>query len=176
VELSETDKRALKLGSVGVVLILAYAFVIDPWMDGWLAARSALKTERTRLDSITSGSSGLEAKRAGLVSIVPKLKMPDAEGVQGPLFRDKFNEQLKKAGINVTGLQYLQSSRSKQQGGHKVLRLQCRGKSKFAQVLDLLAGLNENPYLVGVEELQLKCNQKNREQIDMVLTVSTFVK
>jgi hypothetical protein len=161
---------------MGVVLILAYAFVIGPWVDDWLLARSALKTERARLDSIAPESSGLAAKQAGLVSVVPKLEMPQAESVQGPLFRGKFNEQLKKTGVNVTNLQFLQSAKSDQAGGYKNLRLQCRGRGKFAQVLDLLAGLNDNPYLVGVEELQLKCNQKDREQVDIVLTVSTFVK
>jgi len=166
----------LKLGGAGVALILAYAFVVGPWVDDWLLARSALKTERAKCDSIAPRSGVLAAKQAGLVSVVPKLEMPKAESVQGPLFRGKFNEQLKKAGISVTNLQFLQSARSKQAGGYKSLRLQCRGKGKFAQVLDLLAGLNDNPYLVGVEELQLKCNQKSREQIDIVLTVSTFVK
>jgi len=96
--------------------------------------------------------------------------------VQGPLFRGKFNEQLKKAGINVTSLQFLRSTRSKQASGYNTLRLQCRGKCKFNQMLDLLAGLNDNPYLVGIEELQVKCDTKKREQLDIVLTVSTSVK
>jgi hypothetical protein len=175
-KLSETDKRTLKLGGVGVVLILAYAFVVGPWIDDWLLTRSALKTERTRLDSIAPAGGVAAAKQAGLVSVVPKLEMPLAESVQGPLFRGRFNEQLKKAGVNVTSLQFLQSAKSKQASEYDILRLQCRGTCKFAQMLDLLAGLNENPYLVGVDELQLKCNQKSREQIDIVLTVSTFVK
>jgi hypothetical protein len=175
-KLSKPDKRTLKLGAVGLVVILAYAFVIDPWVGDWLSTRSALKTERAKLDSIAPKSSGLAAKQAGLVSIVPKLEMPQAESVQGPLFRGRFNEQLKKAGVNVTSLQFLQSAKSKQADGYKSLRLQCRGKGKFAQVLDLLAGLGDNPYLVGVEELQLKCDTKKREQMDVVLTLSTFVK
>jgi hypothetical protein len=175
-KLSEPDKRTLKLGGMGVVLILAYAFVIGPWVNDWILTRSSLKAERTRLDSIVPASGGPAAKQAGLVSVVPKLEMPEAESVQGPLFRGKFNEQLKKAGVNVTSLQFLQSAGSKQASGYKSLRLQCRGKGKFAQVLDLLAGLNDNPYLVGVEELQLKCNQKDRDQMDIVLTISTFVK
>jgi len=174
-KLSEPEKRTLKLGAAGLVVILAYAFVIDPWVGDWLSTRSALKTERAKLDSIVPKSSGLAAKQAGLLSVVPELEMPKAESVQGPLFRGRFNEQLKKAGINVTSLQFLQSA-SKQSSGYKSLRLQCRGKGKFAQVLDLLAGLGDNLYLVGVEELHLKCDTKKREQMDIVITVSTFVK
>lgn len=175
-KLSERDKRTLKFGGVGVAVILAFAFVISPWLDDWRLTRSALKLEHAKLDSIAPDKPDSAASQAGLLSIVPKLEMPKAESVQGPLFRGKFNEQLKKAGISVTNLQFLQSARSKQEGGYKSLRLQCRGKGKFAQVLDLLAGLNDNPYLVGIEELQVKCDTKKREQLDIVLTVSTSVK
>jgi len=175
-KLSERDKRTLKLGGVGVVSILAYAFVIGPWIDDWLLTRSALKTERIKLDSIAPKSDGSAAKQAGLISVVPKFEMPQAENVQGPLFRGKFNEQLKKAGINVTSLQFLRSTRPKQASGYNTLRLQCRGRCKFNQMLDLLAGLNDNPYMVGVEGLQVKCDTKKREQMDIVLTVSTSVK
>ncbi|MHC5059809.1 MAG: GspMb/PilO family protein [Planctomycetota bacterium] len=175
-KLSERDKRTLKLGAAGVVLILAYAFVIDPWVNDWLATRSALKVERAKLDSIAPGNSGMAARQAGLASIVPKFKMPQSENVQGPLFRGKFNEQLKKAGVNVSSLQFLRTAKSKQTSGYKTLRIQGRGKCKFEQLLNLLVGLNDNPCLVGVEELQLKCDTKNREQMDIVLTVSTFVK
>ncbi len=175
-KLSERDKRTLKLGAAGVVLILAYAFVIDPWVNDWIATRSALKVERAKLESISPGSSGLAAKQAGLASIVPKFEMPQSENVQGPLFWGKFNEQLKKAGVKVTGLQLLRASKSKQASGYNTLRIQSRGKCKFEQLLNLLIGLNDNPCLVGVEELQLKCDTKNREQMDIVLTVSTFVK
>jgi len=43
-------------------------------------------------------------------------------------------------------------------------------------VLDLLADLSNNAYFVGVEDVQLKANTKDRKQVDLVLTVSTFAK
>jgi hypothetical protein len=42
------------------------------------------------------------------------------------------------------------------------------------QVLDFLERLNENPYLVGVEELKIKCDPKKRGEVELDLTVSTF--
>jgi hypothetical protein len=62
------------------------------------------------------------------------------------------------------------------QVGYKLLRMKCSGKCRFTQVLDLLANLKDNPYLVGVEELRIRCDTKNSQQVDMDLTVSTFVK
>ena len=44
------------------------------------------------------------------------------------------------------------------------------------QMLNLLANLNSNPYLAGIEELNIKCGQKDRRQMDLVMTVSTFAK
>jgi succinate dehydrogenase flavin-adding protein (antitoxin of CptAB toxin-antitoxin module) len=43
-------------------------------------------------------------------------------------------------------------------------------------VLDFLAQLNENPYLVGIEELKIKCDPKKRGEVELDLTVSSFAK
>ena len=43
-------------------------------------------------------------------------------------------------------------------------------------MLDLLANLKENPYLVGVEELRMRIDKKKPQEVDLDLTVSTFVK
>jgi len=60
--------------------------------------------------------------------------------------------------------------------GYKLLRLKCSAKCNFRQALDLLARLKENPYLVGIEELKIACDQKNRQDVKLDLMISTFVK
>jgi len=110
-----------------------------------------------------------------LLSIVPAFEMPEKEETQRFLFRDKLNEQLKKAGIQNQPLQVASIGRSGQ-AGYRLLRLKCSAKCRFTQVLDLLASLKENPYLVGVEELRIKCDSKKPQEVDLDLTVSTFVK
>jgi len=57
-----------------------------------------------------------------------------------------------------------------------LLRLKCSAKCRFTQVLDLLANLKENPYLVGIEELRIRCDSKKPQEVDLDLTVSTFIK
>ncbi|MHC4206965.1 MAG: hypothetical protein ACYSTT_20100, partial [Planctomycetota bacterium] len=114
-----------------------------------------------------------KAKRAGLMSVVPVFEMPQVEEEQKFLFRDKLSEQLKKAGIKSKPLQ-VQPGRKSPQSGYKLLLVKCSATCKFTQVLDFLARLNENPYLVGIEELKIKCDPKKRGEVQLDFTASTF--
>ena len=56
---------------------------------------------------------------------------------------------------------------------YMLMNIQCKGKCQFAQVLDLLARLNENPYLVGIEAFKIKCDKNNPQDVELDMTVST---
>ena len=116
-----------------------------------------------------------ETHRKGLMAKVPTFEMPVEEEKQQFRFRDQFNEQLKKAGIKNDPLQIIPDRRSPI-SGYKSLHLSCTAKCKFSQALDLLAKLNENPYLVGVEEFRMKIDPKKRSEVELDITVSTFTK
>lgn len=168
--LNDKEKRTLKFGVVCAVATVAFAFGTK-WIGHWKQARGSLAGIRDKLDTINVS----DAKRAGLMSIVPVFEMPEKEEIQKFLFRDKFNEQLKKAGIKSEPLQILPAVKSPV-AGYKLLRVKCSAKCKFGQALDLLANLKENPYLVGIEEIKIECDQKKRQDVKLDLTVSTFVK
>jgi hypothetical protein len=168
--LSQREKRTIKIGAACAAVILVMMFGAE-WFDRWAQVKTSLRQMKAKLDLIDVD----EATQAGLMSIVPAFEMPQSEEKQQFLFRDKFNEQLKKAGIKSEPLQTLPIGRA-QQAGYKLLRLKSTGKGKFGQVLDLLAGLKENPYLVGIEEMRIQCDPKKREEVELELTVSTFVK
>jgi hypothetical protein len=168
--LSQTDKRALKIGAICAVGVVAFVFGTK-WLGHWAQARRSLAGVKAKLETIKTD----ETRQAGLASIVPVFEMPQKEETQKFLFRNKLNEQLKKAGINSKPLQVLAAGKAKQDG-FRLLRLKCNAKCRFGQLLDLLTRLNENPYLVGIEELRVKCDPKNREEIELDLTVSTFIR
>ena len=171
-KLSQKDIRALKIAAVAVVAILLLVFVTT-WFEHWVMVRKSLAGRQAMLKAIVPS----EAKRAGLRSIVPVFEMPKAEEKQKFLFRNKFKEQIKKAGIKSKPLQILSTGKSRSKTGYKLLRLKCSSeKCKFTQILDLLASLKENPYLVGVEELKIKCDPKKRNEFKLDLTVSAFAK
>jgi len=169
-KLSQKDLRILKIGAVCIAAIFVFVFASE-WFDRWSKARASLAAVKNKLELIDVD----KAKKAGLLSIVPVFEMPEKEETQRFLFRDKLNEQLKKAGIQNQPLQVASIGKSGQ-AGYRLLRLKCSAKCRFTQVLDLLANLKENPYLVGVEELRIRCDSKKPQEVDLDLTVSTFVK
>lgn len=169
-KLSEKDIRTLKIGGVCAAAILLLVFA-SMWFDHWSEARASLAQVEAKLDLIDVD----KAKQAGLLSIVPVFEMPQEEETQKFLFRNKLNEQLKKVGIKSKPLQVIAGGKSRQ-AGYQLLRLKCSAKCRFAQVLDLLAGLYENPYLVGIEEFRIRCDPKKPQEVELDLTVSTFVK
>lgn len=173
-KLGQREKRTLKIGVVCVAAVLVIGFAAK-WLEHWAQVRKSLYQIRAKLEAIRVD----EAKRADLLSIVPAFEMPQEEEKQKLLFRDKFNEQLKKLGIKTEPLQVLPVGKSRQLG-YKLLRLKCSAKCKFGQVLDLLASLKQNPYLVGVEEMRIQCDPKKprekREEVELDLTVSTLVR
>jgi hypothetical protein len=168
--LSQKEKRTLKFGAVCTVVIVSFAFGTK-WLDNWKQARSSRASITDNLEAINID----ETKQAGLMSIVPVFEMPEKEEKQKFLFRDKFNEQLRNARIKSEPLQVLPSIKSGV-AGYKLLRLKCSAKCSFGQALDLLANLKENPYLVGIEELKIECDQKKRQDVKLDLIISTFVK
>lgn len=175
-KLTEKDKHTIKRGGVIVAAILVVFMSID-FFENWGNIRRDLKEQKSRLESVTSGVSGKPgSKEAAVLSLVPKPVIPQAEKVQGPLFREKFYGQLKKCGIKAKSVIILPAAKRRKSSGAKLLRIQCQGQCELKQVFDLLACLNENPCFVGVEDIQLVTDSKDRNKVDMKLTVSTFVK
>jgi len=168
-----SQKRILMLGVAGAIAIVLIVFGTR-WLERWGKTRESLATMRAELKLV----GGDEAKQAGILSIVPVFEMPKAEAEQELLLRDKLNEQLKKAGIKSEPLQVLPSPAKQSQ--YKVLRLKCNAKCRFGQVLDLLAALKENPYLMSIEEMRIQCDTKQqpgqRQDVDLNLTLTTFAK
>jgi hypothetical protein len=169
-KLNKKDIRAIKIGAIGAAIIVVFVFG-SAGHEHWTKANADAAVLRTKLDTINTD----KAKQAGLMSIVPVFEMPQVEEEQKFLFRDKLSEQLQKAGIRNKPLQ-IQSGRKSPQSGYKLLLVKCNATCQFAQMLDFLSRLNENPYLVGIEEFKIKCDPKKRGEVELDFTVSTFAK
>jgi hypothetical protein len=170
-KLSQRDRRALKIGVISVAAILAFTFGIT-WLGHWSGVRKSIAAKKATLRSIQVNKN----EQGRLMSMVPVFEMPQDEEKQKFLFREKFHEQLKKVGFKGEPIRVLRAKKVQAGTGYRLLGLQTRGKCKFEQMLDLLTNLNENPYLVGIEELMMECDPKKRREFKLDLTVSTFVK
>jgi hypothetical protein len=175
-KLSEKDQKTLKVGSLLMAIILTFGGM-NILLKQYSETGKALDVARDKFNSVLPSEDGsLNPKQAGLYRIVPVFEVPKAEDVPGESFRQKFLEQLKKSGIKFTVFNLLPMSSKANASGFKTCKLHCKGKCNFAQTLDLLAGLYENPWFVGVEEFKIVCDPKKRSQMDLTLTVSTFIK
>ena len=169
-KLGKKDIRAIKLGVTCVVGIILF-LIGNNLYDRWTEAKAATTLLNNKLESIDVD----KAKRAGIVSIVPKFEMPKEEEEQKYLFMDKLTEQFKKAGIKNQPLEVVSTTSSKT-AGYKLLKMKCSATCKLTQVLDLLANMKDNPYLVGVEELRIRKDKKKPQDVSLDITVSTLVK
>lgn len=171
------DRRALLLGAVGLVLILLYWGVGLPLMEDWLQVRNTLNAYESKLELINGSTAGSQAKIVGLCQTVPFLELPESEDMQRKLFWDKTYDQLKSAGIAVSsGPSYVASAKKKTAQGWGTLRLKFSGTCKYEQLVQFLAGLNENPYLSSIEEFSVKSDEKKPEQVNIDMTLETFFK
>ena len=164
--LSDRDRRALKIAAVAVVVLLAYAFLLAPWLDHWSSVKTRLEAGKARLaqlDAIKPQAS------------VPVLEMPQKLHQQRLLFERKLREQLKKAGIAVKTLKYRGKGKRNAALNGNVLQLECTAPAKFEQVLTLLSGMNENPYLISIEQLDIQVGpEKKRQEMTLNLTATTL--
>ncbi len=173
-QLNDREKRTIQLGLIAVV-IMGVAMMGPRWLE----RLDGLKVRIDKMETDLKLAQGNDVKYAALQTIVPVFEMPQAELKQKFLFREKFAEQLKKAGLKTEPLEA--DTRSKGRfSSFRRLTLTYNGKAQWKQILDLLAGLKANPYLAAVEEMHIKADPKQqppqRKDLEFTLVVSTFVK
>jgi hypothetical protein len=175
--MSRRDKRALLFGIAAVVAIVVYLYIALPLFNDWTRIRDELNIYQSRLHDVRGQSAGSQAKIVGLYQTVPFMELPADEDAQRKLFWDKTYDQVKQAGIKLTsGPSYIASARRSKTAGPGSLRLKLSGTCNYTQLVKLLAGLNGNPYLVGIEELTVKTDEKKPGKVNIDMTIETFVK
>lgn len=173
-KLNPKDVRALKLGAAGIIAIIVFLFVFD-FRDRWVKANASFEATNKKLTSLAAALDMTKIKYTGLRSLVPVFEMPVEKDKQKFLFQDSLNDQFKKTGINSMPWEEI-ADKGKLLGDHELLRLKTSGKCNITQIFDLLAKLNENPYLMSVEELLIKSDPQNKQQAEFEITLSTSFK
>ena len=159
-KLSQKDKKTIKLGGVGLVAVIVIVFGLQGF-DRWKLARDALSNLENKLDTlnISKDRNAVEKLRRQ----VPDFNMPIGKEEQRFRFRDSIEVQLRAAGIN-SGPLLEQTSGKSLVPGYDLLRWKSTGACSFSQLLNLLASMKENPYLVGVEELRIKVTTPQQQR------------
>jgi hypothetical protein len=147
IKLDKKNKRALKLMIYGLGTILVLMLFLD-WIQKWRDLRQNIARTQQQLDYLANA----EAKMAALSVKVPVVAVPQKEQKQLFAFREALNRQLYDAGITVKPFKVTTVAKSARPE-YQSLYLQCSGSSNFENVLNFLADLKKNPYLVGIDEL-----------------------
>jgi len=179
-KLSQRDKRVLVVGAVAAGLILIAYYAVIPALAHWKDLKDQLDNQQAVLENIglsDSPQARLEQKR--LAQTVPAFEMPQKEDQQRQLFAEAFYRQVRQSGIRLTNPPQFEARVKPHPDktlGLSILRLRCSGTCRFGQAMELLAALYENPYLYTVEEMHLACGERNREEMNLTLIVTTLCK
>jgi type II secretory pathway component PulM len=168
------ERKTVVYCVVAGILVFGYIFIIEPIVQGGQRLRSQLRQDKQGLYTLLAKEGSPEAKkRKNLTTIVPVMEMPLSAEKQNQLLRDKITQQLQQAGVQVKNFQF-STGTAQGPGASGVMTLQCRGKCQFSALWRFLEELKKNPYYVGIEELSIKADEKNRQELEFVFTVSTF--
>lgn len=167
-KLNEKDKKTLKMGGIGAAAILVLLLTMQGY-GNWHKNTAEYNDLEAALKTVNLP----EPLRKRQMETVPRFLMPQATQQQKTAFRDELDRELDDLGIDTEPWQEVTVKTSPLEG-YGFLKLKCSGSCRFSQILDLLAALKTNPYLAGIEELNIQCNPQNPQQADFSITVSTF--
>jgi len=175
-QLSLRDRRSLKIGVIIILFVLTYGFVVSPLLENYGAIKYKTKSLEGKLSFLKeSDNESFSAKEKGILKTVPNVEVPLRETQQKQIFRDSLFEQLRSSGVKITSnLAY--SGKAKKNGHRKYVLLKCAFSCNYQQFLKLLGEINSNPHLLSIEELKVSCDEKKRNQLTVIMGVSTLVK
>lgn len=171
-EISPRDKRAIVLTILVGGSILLYHYGLAPWFDQWDEVKQSIERESKKVSSLNVASPKALVARAHLNQKIPSFEKPAAENLQRHFMQKKFSDQLKRQGIKAQRMSYLSSTKKKH--GYKMLKLQTKFICPMSKFYQLLASLNENAYFAGIEDLQMQVDKRNRSNVEVTMTLSTF--
>jgi hypothetical protein len=173
-QLNERERKTVVICLVACAAMLLWFLVLEPVASQGRQLHSQLRLQRQKLGILLAKDETLEAqKQKNLTQAVPMLEMPTSSEKQTQLLRDKITQQLERSGIQVKNFQF-STGIVQGPGATDVITLRCQGKCQFTSLARFLDDLRKNPYYVGIEELSIKTDEKDRQNLEISFTVSTF--
>jgi type II secretory pathway component PulM len=173
-QLNQRERKTVLICLLVGAAMLLWFLLLDPIVRQGRQMRSQLQQERQKLSILLAKEGTSNAlKQKNLMSAVPMLETPTVSEKQIQLLRDKITQQLQQAGVQVKNFQF-STGIAQGPGATDVITLRCQGQCQFTAMVRFLDDLRKNPYYVGIEELSIKTDEKNRQNLEIAFTVSTF--
>lgn len=173
-KLNSRERKTVVLCGISGIGLLLYFVIAEPLIRKAADLRMQLDVNRQKARILLAPEGSAELlKQKSMTLAVPVMDMPARMDKQSVLFRDKLTQQLQQSGIQVKSLQFITAAQGSA-GGSGMLFLQCKGRCAYESLGRFLDELKKNPYYAGVEELTLRVDDKNRQEMELSITVSTF--
>ena len=169
-KLNEKDKKTIKYGGIAIAVIIVLLFGSQGYSD-WNQKTTENKSLNANIKAIELSDSAREKQ----LKTIPVFEMPKDEQTQKSDFRSYLDRQFNDLGIVTSPWQEIPEKSSTLEG-YDLLSLNSKGTCRFDLLLELLASLKYNPYLAGIEELNIECDPQNSQQATFSITLSTFTK
>ena len=174
--LSNRDKRAVRIGAIGLAVILVAKLFVIPWMASWSDARRRIASADQQIEQLQRPirrALGLQKHLERLYG--PGVNRPCQDIEAANLSLMKVAGQLEKSGgMKPTSNVPQRGRRLTDVPGVELVLLQIRGKCKLQQLSKTLAALLTSETLVFVERLSVTNDQKKPGQLDVTLVLATL--
>lgn len=168
-KMNEKDKNTLKKGGIAVAAVVVLVVAVQVY-GNW----NTKKAESDTIDNQLRTLNVPDNVRSKTLGSIPVFIMPKDGQTQKELFRNSLDQSLEQLRISTDPWQEITTNKTPTVSGYSSLSLKTSGSCRVDQILSLLASLKQNPYLVGIEELHIECNQQNPQQADFSIQVSTI--
>ena len=174
--LSPRDRRAILLGVVALLIIVAARLVVIPWIDGWRSAREDMTSTRSQLSNIQRQMQRVLWQRQRLEEIYgPGVKntLKDRQAAQLSLIK-AVQVVFKAGGVKLTDYQPQRPRTLKEIPDVQIVPLQIRGKCKLPQLTKCFVAMRDNQTLIIVESFSITNNEKKPGELEITMIVSTL--
>ena len=171
-KLNEKDQKTVKTGGLAVIALLAVVIFYMGY-NFWSTQKDITKKLERDLKTLNLSSTAHKQ----LLADVPVFQEPLNESDQKTDFRDYLDKFFETKRISIDPLTTVNASNStRPPAGYGILCLKTssKGTVSFQRILEMLAGLKENPYMVGIEEFKITCDQDNPQYASFNIVLSTF--
>ena len=174
--LSPRDRRAILLGAVGLLIILAGRFVLLPWIDSWKDARRSIAEARVELGEAERQIYRVLGQRRRLEKIYgPAVNkaLDNRQSAQVKLI-EGVQEVFKTGGVKLTGYDPQRPKSLREVPGVEVVAWQIRAKCKLPQLVKCLAGMRKSETLIIVDWFSVVNNEKKPGELEITMMVATL--
>ncbi len=174
--LSDKDKRAVRILVIALATIFVAKLLVIPWLDSWSDARRRIASADQQIEQVQRPirrSLALQKHLERLYGQGVNQPCQDIEAANLSLM--KVAGQLEKSGGMKPASNVPQKGRRLTNvPGVEIVLLQIRGKCSLQQFSKTLAALLKSETLVFVERLSLTNDRKKPGQLDVTLVLATL--